>query len=28
LFRDGYIYAVTRAEFDVPYVVRSRVVQP
>jgi len=28
LFRDDRVYAITRDEFDVPYVVRSRIVKP
>jgi hypothetical protein len=28
LFRNGCIYSVTLDEFDVPYVVRARVVRP
>jgi hypothetical protein len=28
VFRDGFLYAVTEDELEVPYVVRARIVKP
>jgi len=28
VFRDGYIYAVTEDELEVPYIVRARIEKP